>query len=95
MLGLNSDLPDIADEGLETKLNFEANQLNPSITKKIALLRILTHKPEIIIIKDTTSFIQSISIIEMIETHYPFKPTIIKINNSIESSFDLDRIIHM
>lgn len=31
----------------------------------------------------------------MIETHYSFKPTIIKLNNSIESSFDIDRVIHM
>lgn len=51
------DLQDYAEDGLETKLDFEANQLNPSITKKIALLRILLRKPKIIIIKDTTSFV--------------------------------------
>ncbi len=63
LLGLSMDLNDYLNEGLETQLNFEENQLNPSITKKIALLRILLHKPKIIIIKDTTSFIQTISII--------------------------------
>ena len=31
----------------------------------------------------------------MIDTYYSFKPTIIKLNDSIESSFDIDRIIHM
>ena len=31
----------------------------------------------------------------MIESHYGFKPTIIKLSNSIESSFDIDRVIHM
>jgi hypothetical protein len=31
----------------------------------------------------------------MILTHYPFKPTIIKLNNTIESSFDIDRVVYM
>jgi hypothetical protein len=31
----------------------------------------------------------------MIDTHYGFKPTIIKLGNSIESSFDIDRVIQM
>jgi hypothetical protein len=31
----------------------------------------------------------------MIDMHYPFKPTIIKLNDSIESSFDIDRVICM
>jgi hypothetical protein len=31
----------------------------------------------------------------MIDCVYPFKPTIIKIDDSIESSFDVDRVIYM
>lgn len=44
-------------------IGYECDQLNPFITKKIAILRILINKPKIIIIKDTIEFIGCRSIV--------------------------------
>lgn len=68
--------------------------MNYEITKKFALLRILLYKSKIVIIKDTPSFVGSISIVDLLRKHNP-ECTIIKIDNRIESAYGANRIIHM
>lgn len=64
------------------------------MTKKFAILRILLYRCKIVIIKDTTSFVGTVSIVDLIRKYIP-DCTIIKINASIEASLDAERIIAM
>ena len=76
---------------LDAKLNAE-HRSTSSLIKKIALLRILLRKPDVVIMKDMEEFIDGVYVTEMLKQELP-KVTIIKISRSIEQSFDVDRII--
>lgn len=93
MLHIDEDLDDYDLHGLETKIYCENSKVNYELTKKFALLRILLYRSKIIIIKDTTAFIGSLSIIEIIKKYIP-ESTIIRINGKPEAAFGVDRIVH-
>ena len=57
-------------------------------------MRILLNRCKIIIIKDTSSFVGSISIVELLKKYIP-DCTIIKINNNVDAALDAERVISM
>jgi hypothetical protein len=66
-LKLDEDLKDFNELLLDCPLSFNDVQTNNDFNKKLAVLRILIKKPKIIILKNTSSFIEETSIIEMIK----------------------------
>lgn len=80
-------------KGLETKIYCENTKINFELTKKFALLRILLYRSKIVIIKDTTAFIGTLSIVDIVRKYIP-ESTIIKINGKPEAAFGVDRIVH-
>jgi hypothetical protein len=52
------------------------------LTKKLAIIRILLNKCKIVILKDTSAFVGSISIVDILKKYIP-ECTIIKISNKI------------
>lgn len=79
---MDEDIDDYDIKGLDSKIYFDNTNTNFELTKKFALLRILLYKSKVIIIKDTTNFIGSINIIEILEKYLP-KSTIININDKV------------
>ena len=57
-------------------------------------MRILLNRCKIIIIKDTTAFVGSLSIVDLLKRYIP-ECTIIKISSKIESAFGVDRVVYM
>lgn len=70
-LKLDEDIEDFDLKGLDSQINFDNRSMNYEITKKFALLRILLYKSKIVIIKDTPSFVGSISIVDLLKKHNP------------------------
>lgn len=67
--------------------------VNSELGKKIAILRALLLKTKIIVIKDTPSFLGERSIVSILLAHLPQR-TIIKLTDSVEAAFDMQRIVH-
>lgn len=57
-LKLDEDLKDFDELLLDCPLSFNDVQTNNDFNKKLAVLRILIKKPKIIILKNTSSFIE-------------------------------------
>jgi len=55
---------------------------------------VLTRKPKVVILKDTTPFIDSLSIVDLLKKYNP-GCTIIKITNTLEVAYDVSRIIYL
>lgn len=64
------------------------------MSKKIALVRLILHRSQIVIIMDTPPFVGRWSIKEILKKYNP-GCTIIKITNSLEVAFDVERIVLM
>ena len=94
LLKIDEDIEDYDLNGLESAIFYENSKVNYELTKKFAILRILLNRCKIVIIKDTSSFVGSISIVELLRKYIP-DCTIIKINSSIDAALDVDRIISM
>ncbi len=94
MLRIDEDIDDYDLNGLDSKIFYENTKVNYELTKKITLLRILLNRCKIVIIKDTTSFVGTLSIVEILRKYIP-DCTIIEINNKIESALDSERIVSM
>lgn len=93
-LKIDEDLEDYDLHGLDTKIFYENSKVNYELTKKFAVMRILLNRCRIVIIKDTTAFVGSLSIVDLLKKYIP-ECTIIKISNKIESAFGVDRIVYL
>ena len=58
------------------------------------MLRVLSRRPKVVILKDTTPFIASWSIVELLKKYNP-GCTIIKITNTLEVAYDSQRIVYL
>lgn len=88
-LQFRRELPAIKKHGLKAQIKDPSKEL----IKKMTVLRILSLKPKIIIIKDTESIIENFLLVE--EMRRLLGPvTIIKISFNMDEAFDIDRIIY-
>jgi hypothetical protein len=92
-LKIDEDLKDFDELLLDCPLSFNDVQTNNDFDKKIAVLRILIKKPKIVILKNTSSFIEETPIIKLIRS-CGFC-TIIKVTGNIQEVPGLERIIYM
>ena len=86
-------MSDFNKKGLNSEIVATDDEIS-HLSKKIAVLRVLTQKPKIVVIKDTSPFIGTWSIKELLEKYNP-KCTIIKITNNLEVAYDCHRIIYL
>ena len=88
-LQFRRELPMIKKHGLKALIKDPSKEL----IKKMTVLRILSLKPKIIIIKDTESIIEDFLLVE--EMRRLLGPvTIIKISFNMDETFDIDRVIY-
>ena len=78
--------------GLDSLVHFENSKVNFELTRKFALVRILINKSKIVIIKDTSAFLGTLSIYDVLKKYIP-TCTVIKLSNKIENAFNVDRIL--
>lgn len=69
-------------------------RIQKGLIKKVALLRVLLRRPRVVVLKDTDEFIESLSIVHLLQQEIP-SVTIIKISYFLESSIDVTRIVSM
>lgn len=62
------------------------------LSKKIAVVRLILHKAKIVIIFDTSPFVGKWSIVDLLKKYNP-GCTIIKITNSLEVAYDMERVV--
>ena len=93
-LKIDEDIDDYDLHGLDTRIYYENSKVNYELTKKFAVLRILLYRCKIVIIKDTSAFVGSLSIVDLLKKYIP-DCTIIKITNKAEAAFGVDRVIYM
>lgn len=91
-LGLGEELKQFAESGLDASIHEGNEGLSAGAGKKLAVLRVLTRRPKIVIIKDTPPFVGKWSIVELLKKYCP-GCTIIKITNTLEVAYDMQRVV--
>lgn len=90
LLRIKDDIPEYEKKGLEAFVL----QPDKDLAKKLMLIRIMLIKPKIIIIKDTSSLLGGLKLVEMLSKQLN-NPTIIKISSHIQAAFDIERVVYM
>ena len=67
LLKIDNDVEDYDILGLDAPIYFENSKINYQLTKKFAIARALINQSKIVIIKDTSIYIDSISIIALLK----------------------------
>ena len=93
LLSFEEDIAEFGLYGLDSAISSD-EQESVELGKKIAVLRVLSHKARIVVIKDTSPFIGNWSIVELLQRYNP-GCTIIKITNTLEVAYDCQRIIYL
>lgn len=91
-VGLGDDLKKFKELGLKANIQETDEEFSEGMSKKIALIRLILLKAKIVIIMDTPPFVGRWSIKEILRKYNP-GCTIIKITNSLEVAFDVERVV--